>query len=81
MEIYIVYILKSLNSERTYVGFTNDIERRLKEHNSGKSKYTSKFMSWKLVYKEEFNNKEEAVNKERYYKTAAGRRKLKRILS
>ena len=60
---------------------TNDIERRLKEHNSGKSIYTKKYISWKLVYEEELTNRNEAREKEKYFKSASGRRRIKSILN
>lgn len=74
-------MLKSLEYEKTYVGITNDIERRLKEHNAGKSDYTRKFIPWKIVYKEELNNRKIAREKEKYFKSAAGRKKVKIILN
>ena len=60
---------------------TNDLERRLSEHNSGKSIYTSKFKPWKIISTEEFGTIEEARDKEKYYKTSAGRKQLKKILT
>ena len=78
---YFVYILKSLNFEKAYVGMTNDLERRLSEHNSGKSIYTNKFKPWKIIYTEEYGTIEEARDKEKYYKTSAGRIQLKKILT
>ena len=78
---YFVYILKSKNHNKTYVGYTNNLERRLKEHNSGKSIFTSKFVPWKIIYKEEFDQEIEARKKEKYYKSSAGRRKIKLLIS
>ena len=60
---------------------TNDLERRLSEHNSGKSIYTNKFKPWKIIYTEEYGTIEEARDKEKYYKTSAGRIQLKKILT
>lgn len=77
--MYYVYLLKSLVEDKTYVGFTNNLIKRLNEHNTGKSNYTNKYKPWKVIYKEEFNTLEEAVIKEKYYKSAAGRRKLKNL--
>ena len=51
-----VYILQSLKNGRYYVGSTNDLERRLSEHNSGKCKYTSKTGPWKLEFSQKFTN-------------------------
>jgi len=78
--MYFVYVLKSISHARTYVGFTNDIDRRLKEHNSGKSKFSSKFTPWEIIHTEEFELKSEAIKREKYLKSAAGRRYLKTIL-
>ncbi|WP_337866179.1 GIY-YIG nuclease family protein [Ignavibacterium sp.] len=77
---YFVYILYSENYKKTYVGFTNNLERRLKEHNAGRSKYTKRYSPWRLVYSEEFQNEIEARLKEKYFKSAAGRRKIKKLL-
>lgn len=77
---YFVYILKSIEYDKTYVGMTNNLERRLSEHNAGKSIYTRKFKPWKLVYKEEVLDRKSAREKEKYYKTSAGRKKIKLIL-
>jgi len=77
---YFLYILKSLEHEKTYVGITNDLERRLNEHNNGKSNYTRKFKPWKIFYKEELNDRKTAREKEKYYKSSAGIRKIKLLL-
>ena len=79
--IYYIYILKSIDHEKTYVGFTQDLEKRLKEHNAGKSTYTRKFRPWKLIYREETCSKEIALKLEKYYKSSAGRRKIKKLLA
>ncbi len=78
-EVYI-YILKSLKSEKTYVGQTDNLERRLHEHNSGKSNYTAKFVPWKIVYTEKFCSRDEALVREKYLKSSAGRKVLKKLL-
>jgi putative endonuclease len=51
-----VYIIQSLKNGRYYIGSTTDIERRLMEHNLGKSKYTSELLPWKLVFSQNYNN-------------------------
>jgi len=61
----------------SYVGSTNNIERRLAEHNSGKSSFTKKFVPWELIYKEECLDRKAALKREKYYKSAAGRPKIK----
>ena len=77
---FTTYILKSDLFNKTYVGHTDDLKRRLKEHNQGKSVFTKKFKPWTLIYKENFENLEESIKKERYFKSAAGRRWIKKNL-
>jgi putative endonuclease len=81
MSHFKVYVLSAINFKRSYVGCTSDIEKRLQYHNSGKVISTKKYKPWKLVYSEDFESKSEALAMEKYFKTAAGRRKLKVIFA
>ncbi len=74
--MYFAYVIKNENGD-LYKGHTEDIERRVEEHNSGATKTTRKSDSWKLAYCEEFKTREEAIKREKYFKSAAGRRFLK----
>ncbi|MDP2683799.1 MAG: GIY-YIG nuclease family protein [bacterium] len=76
-----VYLLLSLKDNRTYLGSTDNLTRRLKEHKDGKVFATKYRRPLKLFYKEEFKTTEEARKRERYYKTSAGRKKLKEIIN
>ena len=78
---YLAYILYSPSFKRYYKGHCKNIKERIKEHNSGKTKSTKAFIPWKLVYQEEFNTRENAIARERYFKTAAGRRFLKKKIN
>ena len=69
-----VYVLYSPIFKRFYVGSAIDVERRVAEHNRGKTKSTSPYQPWKLVFTESFKTIEEARSREKYLKTAAGRR-------
>jgi putative endonuclease len=73
-----VYILKSIEFDKFYTGKTDDIERRLAEHNSGRSMYSKRYRPWKVVYNEEFGTEAEATQRERFFKSASGRRWLKK---
>ena len=77
---YYAYVLYSPNTDRFYKGHCSDVSRRLAEHNAGKTKSIKAFIPWKLVYSEEFNSREEAIKREKYFKTAAGRRFLKKVI-
>lgn len=74
----ITYILKSQKTAKTYVGSTLDLKRRIKEHNDGESTFTKKFRPWNIVYTEEFETITEARTREKYFKSAAGRRFIKK---
>lgn len=76
--MYYFYILKSNKLRKCYYGFTNDLKKRLKEHNSGKSKYTSAGMPWQLVYYEAYSNKDDAKNREKNIKLRKNAYKLLR---
>ena len=67
--MYIFYILYSAKLDRYYVGYTNDIHRRLSEHNRIKGKYTDIGLPWILVYTEEYKSKKEAMNREKFIKS------------
>ena len=56
MENYYTYIIESSVSKKWYIGHTNDIERRLIEHNSGQNKSTKGKGLWKLIFLSRFNN-------------------------
>lgn len=75
--MFYVYVLQSLKDKRTYVGYSNDFERRFKEHNSGQVKSTKSRKPFKLLFNEKFKTEQEAKKRELYWKSGAGRRKLK----
>lgn len=75
-----LYILTSLKELKTYVGSTDrTLEVRLAEHNAGRSTFTRLYRPWKVLYFEYFFDLAEARLREKYFKTAAGRRKIKKI--
>jgi len=75
---YYVYLLKSLKTGTSYVGHTNDLSRRIVEHNSGKNKYTKNKAPWELIYHEEFQTRSDAMRREKFYKSVEGRLELKK---
>ncbi len=75
--MFTVYVLQSLKDKKTYAGYTNNFERRFKQHNSGRSKSTKCRAPFKLLFKEEFENNIEAKKRELWWKSGAGRKRLK----
>ncbi|MDF4223395.1 GIY-YIG nuclease family protein [Maribacter sp. M208] len=78
--MFYVYILRSEVDGCLYKGMTNNLQKRIEEHNSGKNKSTKGFLPWILVYNEEFETRIEARAREKYFKSVVGREYLKSIL-
>lgn len=78
--MYYTYVLESLRNGRFYTGSTDNLDKRLTEHNSGKSKYTRLTKPFKLVFFEKYHTRKEAVRRELYFKTGKGREELEKIL-
>jgi predicted GIY-YIG superfamily endonuclease len=75
----IVYILTSKKyPTRYYIGLTQDLERRIREHNNGDSLYTKRYMPWELQTYITFKNKTRAEEFEKYLKSGSGFVFLKR---
>ncbi len=62
-------MLKSLGKNPvTYVGYTNDLKKRINLHNNNKGAKFTRGRKWKLIYKEKLNSKKEAISREYYIK-------------
>ncbi|GJQ63091.1 MAG: hypothetical protein SCALA702_21440 [Melioribacteraceae bacterium] len=77
---YTVYILKSELNGRHYVGHTGDIDARLKAHNSGKVRSTKAYRTWKIIYKEEYPDKQSAYKREMEIKGYKGGESFKLLI-
>lgn len=77
--MYFVYILESNNSNRHYIGCSDNVERRLAERNKGKVSSTRAFVPWKVVYTEVFENKSQAFSKEKEIKSYKSGFKFKEL--
>jgi len=81
MNYFYVYVLRSIEFERNYVGFTTNVDRRLKDHNSGRTKSTRPYKPWKVILFERFSSKMEALSREKFLKTGQGRDYIKKLLA
>ena len=68
---YFLYILKSENSDRHYIGTTDDIAKRKQKHNSGSVRSTKAYRPWNVVHIEEFHDKTNARKREIFLKKTA----------
>ena len=78
--MYYVYVLQSIKDNKLYIGHTNDLKRRIKEHNSGFTLSTRYRKPFKLIYYESYVNLNDALEKEKFLKTGWGKNYLKRTL-
>ena len=71
--MFYVYLIKSISCPgQRYIGMTDDLKKRLHDHNSGYSLHTSRYVPWKLVNYVAFSSKSAAAEFEQYMKTGSG---------
>ena len=78
--MYYVYVLQSLKNRRLYIGRTENLKRRLREHKAGKIWTTKRMLPIRLIFYEAFLSKQDVIRRERYFKTAKGKSSLKMML-
>lgn len=78
---YYVYAIKSVNKNYIYVGLTNNLKRRLAQHNSGKEKTTKPYRPFKIIHIEQHKDKNSARKGEKFLKSGCGKERLRTILT
>ncbi|MDO8658925.1 MAG: GIY-YIG nuclease family protein [Candidatus Levybacteria bacterium] len=76
-----VYILKNNSTDRYYIGSTNDLNRRLKQHKRGNTRTTKILGTDNLVYTEEYNTLVEARNREKKLKSYKSKKYLEWLIT
>ena len=79
--MYYVYVLRSVSDDGFYIGYSASLRKRFKEHVQGGSFATSHRGPWKLIYYEAYLEQADALGREKYLKSGAGRRFLKAQLA
>ena len=74
--MFFVYVLKSQITGLLYKGHSKDLNTRLIQHNAGKTRSTKHGIPWQLIYSESFPTREEAITRERYFKSLEGGKEL-----
>jgi len=80
MNFWYVYVLRSAKDHDFYIGSTNDLKRRMQQHQRGENTSTAKRLPLKLLYFEGHRSKEDALRREKYFKTTKGKVTLRQIL-
>jgi putative endonuclease len=78
--MFTIYAIKSISHNFIYVGITENLEERLRRHNSGYNKSTKKYAPYSLIYAEQSENGIEARIREKYLKSTSGKRFLKTLI-
>ncbi len=79
---FYTYLLKSEKKDAFYIGFTDNLDKRLEKHNRGEVYWTKRYIPWKIIYYEAYLSKEDALNREKQLKRfAKGFAQLKRRLA
>jgi putative endonuclease len=79
--MFVVYVLYSSAYDKIYVGLTSNLEARLESHNRLSTKgWTIKYRPWLIIYKEEYEFKNKAIEREKELKTATGRKFIRSLI-
>ncbi len=78
--MYFVYALKSIQHNYIYVGLTDNVERRVNQHNKGYERTTKPYLPFKLILVESFDTRLAARQREKQLKTTSGKRLLRKII-
>jgi len=78
MAMYFVYVISSISRNYVYVGITDNPDRRIKQHNLGYERTTRPYSPFKTVFVEPYPSRIEARLREKYLKSAAGKRWIKK---
>ena len=78
---YVVYILYSQRCAKTYTGFTSSLIQRFHSHNNSEKGFTTRCRPWTVVHVEFYMTKREAMDRERFLKTGAGREWMRKNLT
>ena len=80
MVFWYVYVLRSMKDKQFYIGSTSDVQRRLQQHQRGENVSTEKRLPVELLYFEAHRSKEDAIRREKYFKTMKGKVTLRQML-
>ena len=80
MQFWYVYVLRSAQDKNFYIGSTNKLERRVKQHQRGENISTAKRLPVELLYFEGHASKDDALRREKYFKTTKGKVTVRQVL-
>ena len=78
--MHFVYVLQSLTDKTYYIGSTQNLNQRLVDHNTGKSRYTKRKIPWVIIHSEEYATKTEALKREKQIKNWKNIRAIEHLI-
>ena len=78
--MWYVYILYSEKIDSYYIGFTENLERRIKRHNDSWGRYSKRGIPWDIVYTEQFDKKSDALKRETQIKKMKSRKYIEDLI-
>ncbi len=79
--MFFVYVIYSPSSDKIYIGYSSDLERRLFEHNHAIKGYTLKFRPWVILFSEKYPDKKSAMAREKQLKSGHGREYIRKFIA
>ncbi len=79
MKFYI-YIIHSPSIDKYYIGISSNLTERIKKHNTNHKGYTGKVNDWTLVHQEEFDNKSDALKREKQIKSWKSKKAIQKLI-
>ncbi|HVT01553.1 MAG TPA: GIY-YIG nuclease family protein [Patescibacteria group bacterium] len=80
MQFFYVYVIRSINKDFIYVGFTHNLKKRFIEHNNKEEISTKHYAPFELIFYEAYGNEKDAKRREEYFKTTKGKVTLRQML-
>ena len=81
MTFFYVYVISSIESGEFYIGYSQNLKKRLADHNSGKNHSTKLKKPWQLIYFEGYKDKQDALGREKFLKSGSGSKYLRKQLA
>ena len=72
--MYYTYIIETLNGKHRFIGHCRNLKSQLNQHNSRNVKATRDNRPWRVIYSEKFKNKNDAISREKYFKSISGQK-------
>lgn len=78
---YVYFLESQKDSQKHYIGYTTNLHKRIKSHNTGTVSSTKRYKPWKIIYSEAYLEKKDALGREKFLKSGSGWKYLKKQLS